>query len=278
LLAPFEFLAAKPPNYNQNSRLFYERDQNSAMTIKDNLIFGRHPIVDAVQSGARLDKIFLQQGIRGDFEREIRQLCKVHDIPLQYVPKERMNKMTIGNHQGIIGYLALLTYYRLEDILPGIFEKGETPLILILDRVTDVRNFGAVARSAEVCGVHAIVIPKTGSALINPEALKTSAGALTRLAVCRENSLVTALEYLHISGFRTFASDLKATKYVFEMDFTLPTALIAGSEDEGVHPSLLNRVQERFLIPQKGETDSFNVSVATGIMLYEVLRQRMTAP
>ncbi len=248
------------------------------MLKKDNLIFGRHPVVEAIQSGAPLDKVFLQQGVRGDFEKEIRGLCRSHDIPLQYIPKERMNSITRSNHQGILAYLALLDYYKLEDVVPGIFDKGETPLILLLDRVTDVRNFGAIARSAEVCGVHALAIPKTGSALINAEAIKASAGALTRLYVCRENSLVTALEYLQLSGILVFASDLNATKYVFEMDLTTPCALIVGSEDEGVHPSLLSRVQERFLIPQVGTTDSLNVSVATGIMLYETLRQRMNAP
>lgn len=248
------------------------------MLKKDNLIFGRHPVVEAIQSGAPLDKVFLQQGVRGDFEKEIRGLCRSHDIPLQYIPKERMNSITRSNHQGILAYLALLDYYKLEDVVPGIFDKGETPLILLLDRVTDVRNFGAIARSAEVCGVHALAIPKTGSALINAEAIKASAGALTRLHVCRENSLVTALEYLQLSGILVFASDLNATKYVFEMDLTTPCALIVGSEDEGVHPSLLSRVQERFLIPQVGTTDSLNVSVATGIMLYETLRQRMNAP
>lgn len=248
------------------------------MLKKDNLIFGRHPVVEAIQSGAPLDKVFLQQGVRGDFEKEIRGLCRSHDIPLQYIPKERMNSITRSNHQGILAYLALLDYYKLEDVVPGIFDKGETPLILLLDRVTDVRNFGAIARSAEVCGVHALAIPKTGSALINAEAIKASAGALTRLHVCRENSLVTALEYLQLSGILVFASDLNATKYVFEMDLTTPCALIVGSEDEGVHSSLLSRVQERFLIPQVGTTDSLNVSVATGIMLYETLRQRMNAP
>lgn len=245
------------------------------LTEKNTLIFGRHPIVDALQSGAQLDKIFLQQGVRGDFEREIRILCRQYDVPLQYVPKEKMNKMTKGNHQGIIGYLALLDYYKLEDVVPGIFERGEVPLLLVLDRVTDVRNLGAIARSAEVCGVQALVVPRAGSALINSDAIKTSAGALTRLPVCRESSLVTAVELLQNSGIQVLASDLTAKKYVFEVDLTAPTALILGSEDEGVHPSLLSRVNDRFLIPQKGETDSFNVSVATGIMLYEGLRQRM---
>lgn len=248
-----------------------------ALSEKNTIVFGRHPVVDGLQSGAQFDKIFLQQGTRGDFEKEIRRLCREYDVPLQYVPKEKMNKMVRGNHQGIVAHLALLDYYRLEDIIPGIFEKGELPLILLLDRVTDVRNMGAIARSAEICGVHAIVIPKSGSALINSDAIKTSAGALTRLHVCRENSLVTAVEYLQNSGIQVFASDLSAEKHIFDIDLSVSVALIVGSEDEGVHPSLLTRVQERFVIPQKGETDSFNVSVAAGIMLYETLRQRMKA-
>jgi 23S rRNA (guanosine2251-2'-O)-methyltransferase len=245
------------------------------MKTKNNLIFGRHPVVDAIRAGTAIDRLYLQQGTRGDFEKEIRQLSREYDIPLQYVPKERLNRMAGGNHQGVAGFLSLLTYYRLEDVVPHIYEKGETPLILLLDGVTDVRNFGAIARSAEVCGVHALVVPKTGSALINADAIKTSAGALTRLHVCRENSLVTAIEYLQASGIQVFASDLKAEKYLFDLDLKLPAALVLGSEDEGIQPAVLSRVSERFIIPQKGETDSFNVSVAAGIMLYEALRQRL---
>ncbi|HFA51484.1 MAG TPA: 23S rRNA (guanosine(2251)-2'-O)-methyltransferase RlmB [Bacteroidetes bacterium] len=233
--------------------------------------------MDAVRAGSNFDKILIQRGTVGDFEKEMRQLCKEHEIPLQYVPKERLSKATGGNHQGVIGYLALLAYYRLDDVVPHIYEQGEAPLVLILDRVTDVRNFGAIARSAKACGVHALVIPKTGSALINADAIKTSAGALTTLTVCRENSLVSAVEYLQNAGIQVFASDLRAEKKVFDLDFTAPTALIVGSEDEGVHPSLLKRANECFVIPQKGGADSFNVSVATGIMLYEANRQRFAA-
>lgn len=241
-----------------------------------NIIFGRHPVTDAIKSGSHFDKVFIQRGTVGDFEIEVRKLCREHEIPLQYVPKEKLSKITGGNHQGIIGYLALLTYYKLEDVIPMIYEKGETPLILLLDGVTDVRNLGAIARSAEVCGAHALVVPATGTALINADALKTSAGALTRLTVCREKSLVSTIEYLQNAGMQVFASDLKGERPIYEMDFTAPTALVIGSEDEGVSRGILKRVDERFVIPQKGETDSFNVSVAAGIMLYEVLRQRIT--
>ncbi len=239
-----------------------------------NIIFGRHPVTEAIRSGSHFDKIFIQRGTVGDFEKEMRHLCREHEIPLQYVPKEKLSKITGGNHQGIIGYLALLTYYRLEDVVPMVYEKGETPLILLLDRITDVRNLGAIARSAEVCGAHALVVPKAGSALINADALKTSAGALTRLTVCREGSLVAAIEYLQNAGIQVFASDLRSEKPISDLDFTGPVALVVGSEDEGVAPALLKRANERFIIPQQGGTDSFNVSVASGIMLYEAIRQR----
>lgn len=241
---------------------------------KQSLVYGRHPVVDAINTGTPMDKIFLQQGTRGDFEREIRQLCKKFNIPLQILPKERLSRFTKANHQGIVGMLSLTNYYRLEDVLPMIYEKSETPLIVLLDGVTDVRNFGAIARSAECCGAHALVVPKKGSAQINAAALKTSAGALTNIPVCRETSLVAAIEYLKLSGIKVLASDLKATKKIFDLDLKVPVALVVGSEGEGVSSKILKEVDQNFIIPQKGLTDSFNVSVATGIILYEVLRQR----
>lgn len=243
-------------------------------TSKNNIIFGRHPVTEAIRSGGNLDKIFLQRGTIGDFEIEIRKLCREHDIPLQYVPKDKLNRITRANHQGIIGYLALLDYYKLEDVVPHIYEQGETPLLLLLDRVTDVRNFGAIARSAEVCGAHALVVPYSGSALINADALKTSAGALTRLTVCREKSLVNAVEYLKNAGVQVFASDLKSKKLIHQIDFTGPCAIVIGSEDEGISQGIRDRANECFIIPQKGTSDSLNVSVASGIMLYEAMRQR----
>lgn len=238
------------------------------------LIYGRHPVMDALNSGTPMDKLILQQGVRGDFERDIRKLSKKLNIPLQVVPKERMKAITSGNHQGIIGMMSLLTYYRVEDILPMVYEQSESPLLLLLDGVTDVRNFGAIARSAECSGVHALVIPKKGAAQINAEALKTSAGALNIIPVCRESSLSAAIEQLQMAGVQVFASDLKAEKEIYDMDFSGPVAIVVGSEGEGVSRPILNKVDETFIIPQKGNTDSFNVSVASGIMLYEVMRQR----
>ncbi len=245
------------------------------MKDKQQLIYGRHPIVDAIESGQTIDKVLIQQGLKGDVERELRQLSKTHGFPLQYVPKERLNKFTRGNHQGVIAFISLMPYYQLEDVLPGIFERSEVPLILLLDGVTDVRNFGAIARSAEIAGVHAIVTSLKGSALINADAMKTSAGALAKVPVCRESSIMQAVELLRLSGVRVLASDLQSSTPIYKVDLKQPTAIIIGSESEGVNRAFIQAADETFIIPQKGTTDSFNVSVAAGIMLYEAMRQRM---
>lgn len=247
------------------------------MTQDKQLIFGRHPIIDALRDGKNFDRIFLQQGTHGDFERELRRLAKERDVPLQVTPKERLNRLTRKNHQGVIGFLAAIPYYRVEDVLPLIYEKGENPLFLLLDGVTDVRNFGAIARSAEIMGVHAIVIPHKGAAQINADAIKTSAGALTKIFVCREKSLVSTIDWLKMNGINTFASDLQAARPINKLDMTGPTAIIIGSERTGVSPHVLRGAHENFIIPQRGTTDSFNVSVATGIALYEIDRQRRNA-
>lgn len=238
------------------------------------IIYGRHPVMDAIQSGASLDKVIFQQGISGPFEKEVRLLTRHANIPLQVIPKERMNKLTGGNHQGIIAYISPIPFYLLADVLPTIYERSEEPLIVILDGVTDVRNFGAIARTAEICGAHALVIPLKGSAQINAEAMKASAGALTKIPVCRENSLVNALEFLKQSGLKIMASSLKAEQPLHQLDWTAPLAIVVGAEGDGISPSMIKDADELFIIPQRGTTDSLNVSVATGMILYEVMRQR----
>ena len=238
------------------------------------IIYGRHPVVDAIKSGVDFDKIMLQTGIRGPFEKEVRFLGKTHNIPVQTVPKEKLAKLTKGNHQGIIGFISLIKYHSLEDVLPLIYEKGEIPLILVLDGVTDVRNLGAIARSAECMGVHALVISKKGNAQINADAIKTSAGALATIPVCRSSSLLSAIEFLKMSGIQILASNLGAKSSIFETDLTHPCAIIVGSEGSGVQINLLQEADHQFIIPQVGQTESLNVSVATGMMLLEALRQR----
>lgn len=247
------------------------------MQKKNTLIFGRHPIMDAIESGKPIDKLFLQQGIRGEFEKKLRQLSKQHNIPMQVVPKERLTRFTRGNHQGVVGYLSLVDYHKIEDILPFVYEQGETPLLLILDGVTDVRNFGAIARSAVCCGVHAIIVPTKGSAQVNADAIKASAGTLPNIRICRVHSLIRTIEELQLSGVQVLASDLQADDLIMNMDMSLPTALVLGAEGEGINKAVLKTVDRRFLIPQTSNTDSFNVSVATGIMLYEATRQRKIA-
>lgn len=238
------------------------------------LIYGRHPVTDAIRAGLSVDKVVLQQGLRGDFEKEVRYLCRERQIPLQVVPRERFSKWVQGNHQGVIAFIAPVVFQRVEMVLPSVYERGEIPFFLVLDGVTDVRNFGAIARTAEVLGVHALVVPMKNTALVNAEAMKASAGALSHIPVCRETSLVNALTLMQESGVRIFGSDLEAGRTIFEVDLTGPSALILGSEGKGIHPALLKMADETFLIPQSGVTDSLNVSVAAGIMVYETVRQR----
>ena len=252
---------------------FIDFVQNMAID-KNTLIYGRHPVMDAINAGTPFDRLILQNGIQREFEITIKQLSKRFNIPLQIVPKERLNKIVSGNHQGVVGFLSVVAYYSLDDVLPVIYEKSEVPLILLLDGITDVRNFGAIARSAEICGVQALVVPKKGSAQINSESMKTSAGALSKLMVCRENSLLNAIDTLQMSGVQVIASDLQANEKIYDLDLKAPLAIVIGSEGKGVSPSVLEKVNQSFIIPQKGTTDSFNVSVATGIILYEVMRQR----
>lgn len=237
-------------------------------------IFGRHPVLEALQAGQPVEKVWLQQGTRGEFEKELRQLCRTHQVPMTIIPKERLNRMVKGNHQGVVALQAVAPYQQLDDILPFIYEQGEQPLILLLDGVTDTRNFGAIARSAELCGVHALVIPVKGSAGLTPDALKTSAGALARIPVCRVKSLVSTIELLQQSGVRVLASDLSGEAFLPATELTGPTALVLGAEGEGISRGVAKAADECFKIPQLGTLNSFNVSVAAGIMLYETMRQR----
>lgn len=239
-----------------------------------NLIYGKHPILDAFRAGSSFEKIWIQQGLTGDLERELRQLCREHDVPMQYVPKDKLNRIAPGNHQGVAGLLSIIRYMQVEDVIPQLFEHSVTPLLLVLDGITDVRNLGAIARSAECLGAHALVVGKKNAAPVNAEALKASAGALSRLTVCRQSSLPATLEWLHLSGIHIVGTSLKESMPLGEIDFSPPTAIVLGSEDTGITPSLEARLDVRCRIPQTGQTESLNVSVAAGIVLYEVMRQR----
>lgn len=242
-----------------------------------NLIYGHHPVVEAIKAGKAIEKVFFQQGERGEVEKEIRHLTREHGITLQVVPKEKLNKMVKGQHQGVIAYLALVEYQNLEDVLPFVFESGETPLFMMLDSITDVRNFGAICRSAECAGVHAVIVPQSGSALANEEAMKASAGALSRIRICKVKSLFSTLEWLQECGVQVVATALSDRAIpLYDADFSVPTAILMGAEGEGVHPKLQRMSDQVVKIPQATDFDSFNVSVAAGIALYEALRQRFS--
>lgn len=241
-----------------------------------NLIYGHHPVTEAIRAGKAVEKVYFQQGERGEVEKEIRHLTKEYGIPLQVVPREKLNKMVKGQHQGVVAYLALVEFQSIEDVLPFIFEQGEVPLLMMLDGVTDVRNFGAICRSAECAGVHAVIVPQAGSALANEEAMKASAGALARIRVCRVRSLFSTLEWLQECGVQVVATALTTRSIpLYQADFSVPTAILMGSEGEGVHPKLLRMADQVVKIPKATDFDSFNVSVAAGISLYEAMRQRL---
>jgi 23S rRNA (guanosine2251-2'-O)-methyltransferase len=246
-------------------------------TEMSNLIYGHHPVVEAINAGLPVEKVLFQQGLRGELEKEIRHLTKAHDIPLQVVPVEKLNKLVRGNHQGVVAWTALVAFQNLEDVLPAILARGETPLLLLLDGITDVRNFGAICRSAECAGVHAVVIPQSGSAPANEDAMKASAGALARIRLCRVRSMYSTVEWLQQSDVQVVATALSdRSKPIFEVDFTGPTAILLGPEGEGLAPKLIRMSDAVARIPQATDFDSYNVSVAAGIAVYEVLRQRGT--
>jgi 23S rRNA (guanosine2251-2'-O)-methyltransferase len=244
------------------------------MATQDHFIFGIHAVQEALNAGREMDKVLVRRGAASDQIKQLMGDLRRRDIPVQQVPVEKLNRITGKNHQGVIAWISQIAYIDITTLLPTVFESGEEPLILLLDGVSDVRNFGAIARSAECAGVHAIVIPFTGSAAINADAIKTSAGALHRIPVCRHRDLVTVARFLRESGLRLFAATEKAAEAVFHTDLTGPAAIIMGSEEQGVSAGLLKEAGHLVSIPMKGTISSLNVSVAAGIMLFEVLRQR----
>ncbi|MCH5220825.1 MAG: 23S rRNA (guanosine(2251)-2'-O)-methyltransferase RlmB [Muribaculaceae bacterium] len=238
-------------------------------------IFGIHSAIEAIEAGRTIDKLFIKKDMHGDLAVRLCHLAKSHDIPVQRVPVERLNKITRKNHQGVVAMISAVAYYKLADIVPAMFEDGVLPFVLILDGITDVRNFGAIARTAECCGVNAIVIPSRGSVSVGADAVKTSAGALLHIPVCREDSLPKAVEYLRDSGYTIVCSTEKASENYTMVDFTTPIALVMGAEDTGISNEVLRLADKRAAIPMFGRIGSLNVSVAAGVMMYEVVRQRL---
>ena len=245
---------------------------------KDKIVYGIHAVTEALDAGRELEKVLIKRE-RGtsDTFGALRGRLITEKIPFQHVPAEKLNAITRKNHQGVIAYVSEISYSEIEFILPELFEKGKTPLLLVLDQVSDVRNFGAIARTAECAGVDAIVVPNKGSARITAEAVKTSAGALHSIPVCRHPDLRLLLDYLRSSGLQVFAASEKAETAIYQADLTVPAAILMGSEDQGVSPALMEFVDHSVSIPQFGTIGSLNVSVAAGVVIYEVLRQRIQA-
>jgi 23S rRNA (guanosine2251-2'-O)-methyltransferase len=242
---------------------------------KNTCVFGIRAVIEAVTSGKELEKVYVQKGLQGELFYELQKVLREHNINYQPVPGEKINKIAgYRNHQGVVALLSSITYQDLEKIVPGIFEEGKVPLLLVLDRITDVRNFGAIARSAECAGVDAIIIPSRGAAQINSDAIKTSAGALHKVNVCRSDNLKTTLDYLQGCGLQIVSCTEKTEKLYYEVDLSLPTAIIMGSEEDGISGEYIKRSDSLVMIPMVGEIGSLNVSVAAGIILFEAVRQR----
>lgn len=259
------------PQYQHDNREFRQEKRESNQHI-----YGIRAVMEAIESGKEIESLFIQRGLGGGLLIELKQTLKEHGIGFQQVPVEKLNRITRKNHQGVIAVISPISYQRIDHLVPAIYERGEVPLILILDGITDVRNLGAIARSAECAGVHALVVPNKGSAEINPDAIKTSAGALYKIDVCREESLVKTVKFLQESGINVVVCTEKTDKNIFSGEFSGPTALIMGSEENGVSNELIRIADELAKIPMFGEIGSLNVSVATGIVLYEVVRQRLS--
>jgi len=241
---------------------------------KEQYIYGIRPAIEAIRAGKQVDKLLIQNGLKGPGFHELFTLVKEVEIPYQFVPVEKLNRLSKQNHQGIMAYLTEIVYQKIEDIIPFVFEKGGTPLILVLDQVTDVRNVGAIARTAACAGVDALVMPLKGSAQLNSDAVKTSAGALYTLPVCRQADLKETLKFLKESGLSIIAATEKSEKNYTDARLTGPVAIILGSEGKGISAEYLKFADGEVSIPIQGDISSLNVSVAAGVLLYEVVRQR----
>jgi len=241
----------------------------------EHMIFGFHPVMEAFQSGQAIDKVLLKQGLAQDKASNLRKAAREGNVQVQVVPEEKFRRM-VGdvNHQGVLAQLSMVDYHELETLILDIQSFDKVPLLLMLDGITDVRNFGALARTAECMGAQGIIIPVEGSAPISPMAIKTSVGALNHLPVCREKNLVDSLMMLQAYGIQTVASTEKASEEIFDIDLSAPTCIIMGAEDKGISPKLLKRVGHLAKIPLQGKVQSLNVSVAAGMVLSEAARQR----
>lgn len=241
---------------------------------KEHLIFGIRAIIEAINAGKEVDKVFIQKDAQGDLMQDLMKTMKKNSINFSYVPVEKLNRLTSNNHQGAVATIAPISFVSLETLVEGVIESGKKPLFLILDQLSDARNFGAIIRTAECTGVDGIIVQKQGSAPVNGDTVKTSAGAVFNVPICKVDHIKDAIFYLQGSGIKTVAATEKTEQNIYDIDFNEPVAIIMGSEDRGVNPSVLKIVDEKAKLPMFGTIGSLNVSVACGAFLYETIRQR----
>lgn len=241
---------------------------------KDDFIFGTRAVIEAINTGKNIEKVFIKTGLNNELYQQLLSLIKENEIAHQFVPIEKINRITRKNHQGVLAFISPVEFTDIEMLLPIIFEAGKDPLLLILDQITDVRNFGAIARSAECAGVDAIIIPEKGMARIGADAIKTSAGAIHHIPICKVNNLFRTIQYLQNSGIQILAATEKADKIYTQGNFKSPVAIVMGSEESGISQSILNIADQKLKIPLFGNIESLNVSVSAALMIYEAVRQR----
>jgi 23S rRNA (guanosine2251-2'-O)-methyltransferase len=237
-------------------------------------IFGIRAIIEALEAGQTIDKVFIQKELQGDLAKKLLRALKTHQVNFSYVPVEKLAKFDAKNHQGAMAQIAPINFVELEPMVEAVLESGKTPLFLMLDQISDARNFGAIIRTAACIGVDGIIIPKTGSAPVNADTVKTSAGGVFHVPICKVNHLKDAIYFLQASGIQVVAATEKAEKTLYQADLKSPTAIIMGSEDRGINPSVLAIIDQKVKLPMVGQIGSLNVSVACGAFLYECLRQR----
>lgn len=242
---------------------------------KSSLVAGKISVLEALQEGKPIDRIYMLNTMHGDVAEEIKKLAGKQNIPVNKVPVEKLKSFNLADHDGCVAQLSKIRYQDLQEVISWVVEKGETPFFLILDGITDIRNIGGIARTAYCCGVQAIIIPEKGVGALNEDAILTSAGALEQIAICRVNSLMKAVDDLHLNGIRVFASEMTAQKMLYDCDFKEPSAIVMGGEEKGIFPALMKICDEQFKIPMMGGFESLNVSVATGMILYEAMKQRI---
>jgi len=256
-------------------RKYIDQKKFNAPKTTDNVVFGTRAVIETIKAGKTIDKLLIQKGLQNDLLSQLLALTRKYQIAISNVPIEKLNRVTRKNHQGVIAFVSAINFVTLHNIVANSYEDSRTPLVLILDRVTDVRNFGAICRSAECAGVNGIVIPSKGGAMINRDAVKTSAGALNYLSICKEVNLLGAVKYMKESGFQIIACTEKTNEYIYAAELNIPTAIILGSEEDGISTELIEASDLLCKIPILGEIGSLNVSVAAGIILYECIRQRL---